>query len=359
MRILDRYILKKFLLPFVYCMVSFILLFIIGDLFENLDNFLEIDNWFPIMVKYYLLYIPSTFAYITAIAILLSLLYSLGDCQKNNEISAMRSAGISVYRITLPLLLFSLFCSGAVFYINENIVLSSLQESEGLKKRQTAGGVEFKEILSDVTYYNPLSNRNFYFETFNPRDNSGTGVTIYELKPGGNPFKRISAAAGAWLDERWWLFDGSIYTFPAGYPPSKRSITKQVFDFETRPRDLVGSKRELSYLSYRELKESIERKKGFPPNALRPSLVELHQKVALPLACLVMGLLGVSFGLKIGRGGMLAGVGISLGLGFFYYIIYSMTGALGKQGLIQPWLAAWTANIIFGLLGGFMLFRLN
>lgn len=358
-RILDRYVVCNFLMPFIYCMLAFILLFIIGDLFEHLDDFLEIPRWPAVMLKYYILFIPSTFIYITTFSTLLALLYSLGKMQKYNEISAMRTAGISIHRITLPLLLISLFLSLAVLYINETVVPHTLKQTELLKKEQAQPGVKFKELLRDVSLYNPSTNRSYYFESFNTSNNTATGVTIYELKPGGKPYKRISAREAAWLDGSWWFFKGIVYTFPAGEKPVKRILVKETFDFEIRPADLEASKKEISEKSYRELKQYLKRKEGFPLSALRPALVELNQKIALPLACFIMGLIGVSFGLRVGRGGMMAGVGISLALGFLYYVLYSMAGALGKQGYLFPWLAAWAGNIVFGIGGLVMLIRLN
>jgi len=357
MRILDRYICKKFLVPFTYCMVSFIMLFIIGDLFENLEEFLGTSNWLPVIIKYYLLFVPSTISYITAVAILLATLSSLGILQKSNEISAMRSAGISIYRIALPLFVLTTVISLAVLYINENIAPGALRESQLLKMEQSER--PFNEIISDVTYYNPLTNRSYYFKSFNPEKNTATGVTIHELRSDGKPFRRITANEAAWLDERWWLFNGLVYNFPLNDIPIKRNLEKEAFDFEVHPQDLRESEDELSYLGYFELKSSLERKSGFPLLVLRPILVELHQKLALPMACIIMGLLGVSFGLKGGRGGMLAGVGISLGLGFLYYALFSITGAMGNQGYLHPWLAAWAANIFFGGIGLIFLARLN
>lgn len=358
-RLLDRYVVKKFLAPFVYCLAAFDLLFIIGDLFEHLYIFLRIPNWPSVMLKYYLLFLPSTFTYITAISILLSLLHSLGAMRKHNEISAMRSSGVSIYRITFPLLIICLGCSFAVFYINENVVPQTSKQSERIREEQAGSGNPFQDVLQDVTYYNPLTNRSFYFESFDPGNNTATGATVYELRPDGQPIKRISAREAAWLDNKWWFFKGFVFTFAPDKKPLKRTLTKEVFDFEVQPEDLKQSKKEFSYLSYRELKELLQRKKGFPLAGLRPGLVELHQKIALPLACLIMGLLGISFGLRGGRGGMLAGVGISLALGFLYYIIYSMAGALGKQGYLPPWLAAWLGNIIYGAAGLVMLIRLD
>jgi len=359
MRILDRYVVKNFLFPLIYCMVAFILLFIIGDLFEHLDDFLAVEQWPPVMLRYYLLFIPSTFIYIFPVAILLGLLYSLGRMQKNNEITAMRVGGISIYRITFPLLLLCFFLSLLTLWVNETIVPQSLKQSELLKEEKLGGKLAFREKLRDITFYNPLTNRSFYFETFDTRDNLATGVKIYELKPDGQPYKTISAQEAAWLDENWWLFQGLIRVFPAEGPPTKKVLTKEVFDFKVRPEDLQESRKELATLSYRQLKELLERKRGYPLSTLRPALVELHQKISLPLACLIMGFIGVAFGLKIGRGGMLAGVGTSLILGFLYYVLYSVSVAMGKQGLISPWLAAWLGNIIFGFGGIYMLIRAN
>jgi LPS export ABC transporter permease LptG len=357
MRILDRYICKKFIAPFIYCMVSFIMLFVIGDLFENMGDFLETSNWILIIIKYYLLFIPSTINYITAIAVLLALLSSLGMLQKSNEIAAMRSAGISIYRIALPLLLLSFIISLGVLYLNEMVAPNAFRESQLLKKQ--ASGKAFDEILSDLNYYNPLSNRSYYFKSFNPENNTATEVTIHELRPNGKPYRRITANEAAWLDGKWWLFNGFIYTFPLTDIPIKKVLKKESFDFEVQPLDMIESEDRFSQFGYLELKESLERKSGFPLLVLRPILVQLHQKLALPIACFIMGLLGVSFGLRGGKGGMLAGVGISLALGFLYFAFFSITGAMGNQGYLQPWLAAWLSNIIFGIIGLIFLFRLN
>ncbi len=357
MRILDRYISTRFLTPFIYCLAGFSMLFVIGDLFENLDDFIESPGWFLVALRYYLLYIPSIFGYITAVAILLALLSSLGMLQKYNEISAMRSAGISVYRISAPLLLLACLISLVVFYVNEEVVPDALRESRELKKQHQ--GANYERVLNNVTYLNRATNQLFYFEAFRPGNNTGEGVTIHDLRANGSPSRRISAREAAWLDGTWWLFDGVIYSYPLNDIPIKQDLSKKSFDFEVHPIDLVQSEEDLAYRGYLELRKTLERRAGYPAVILRPMRVELQQKLALPIACLIMGILGVAFGLKSGRGGMLAGVGISLVLSFLYYVFYSITGALGNQGYLAPWLAAWAANIVFGGIGLWFFFRLN
>ena len=359
LRILDRHVISAFLTPFIYCLAAFILLFIIGDLFESLEDFLRIPGWGPVMLKYYALFIPSVLVYITAIAALLALLYSLGKLQKHNEISAMRSGGISVYRITFPLLLLCLFFSLAILYLNETVVPLTMKQTSLLKEKQLQAGRRFNEVIGDVVFSNPMTNRSYYFETFETRSNAASGITIYEQRPDGTILRRITARRALFRSGSWWLTEGAVYTYPLDRLPEKRVFGKEEFSFEVRPEDLRESLQELESLSYTDLKRSLERKRGFPPATLRPSLIILHQKIAMPLACLIMGLIGVGFGLRIGRGSMLAGVGLSLALGFLYYVLYSLAGALGKQGYLPPWLAAWLGNIVFGATGIAMLVRLE
>lgn len=358
-RLLDRYILRSFLTPFIYCLVAFILLFIIGDLFERLDDFLKIPGWFPVMLKYYALFVPSILVYITAIAVLLALLYALGRLQKNNEIAAMRSGGISVYRIAQPLIVFCLLLSLLVLYLNETVVPQTARQTALLKEKQLEASGRLNEVLKNVVFYNPLTGRSYDFETFETRSNSAVGVTVYEQRPDGSTARRITARRAIFRDGSWWLAQGTVDSYPPGRLPEKRRFAKEEFAFEIRPEDLRESLKEMEALSYGELKRSLERKRGFPPASLRPALILLHQKIAMPLACLIMGLIGVSFGLRLGRGGVLAGVGMSLILGFFYYVLYSLAGALGKQGYLPPWLAAWMGNLVFGATGLALLAKLK
>ena len=284
MKLIDRYLIINFLKPFIYCMVSFIGLFFIGDLFEHLDKFLKSPHWVLMMLKYYLFFIPSVFVYITAVAILLSLLFSLGNMQRHNEISALRSGGISIYRIVTPLLLLCLLFSLLVFYINETIVPKTSKQSEMLKKSQFSEGGHFDEIIRHVSYYNPVTHRSFIFKTFNLDKNIGTDATIYELKANGDPLRRISAHEARFLEGRWWLFDGVIYTYPTFGPPIKTVLTKDQFDYEVKPSDLQEEYDQLSTLSYHELRRMLDRKKGYPPQILRRNRVALYQKISMPLA---------------------------------------------------------------------------
>ncbi|HOO76311.1 MAG TPA: LptF/LptG family permease [bacterium] len=358
-KILDRYVVQAFLLPFSYCLAAFVILFIIGDLFEHLDDFLRLPNWPLAAVRYYILFIPSVFIFIVPIAILLSLIYSLGRLQHTNEITAMRAGGINIYRAVAPLILISFLVSVAVFFLNEFVAPRALKQSNLLKEQYEEDGFLLGRSFKDVTYFNPVTNREFYFERFNPDTASGNGVKVYERRADGQAHRRIEAEEAAWLDGAWWLFDGFIFTFPLSGPPEKQVLTKQAFDFSITTEDLTQSRKENSGLSYAELKELLERKRGFPESILRPAQVELHQKLALPLSCLIMGLIGVVFGIRVGKGNWLTGLGVSLLLGFLYYVLYTMSGAFGKEGKLAPWLAAWIGNIVFGGMGAYMLARLN
>nr|HPJ71950.1 LptF/LptG family permease [bacterium] len=152
-KILDRYVVQAFLLPFSYCLAAFVILFIIGDLFEHLDDFLRLPNWPLAAVRYYILFIPSVFIFIVPIAILLSLIYSLGRLQHTNEITAMRAGGINIYRAVAPLILISFLVSVAVFFLNEFVAPRALKQSNLLKEQYEEDGFLLGRSFKDVTYF--------------------------------------------------------------------------------------------------------------------------------------------------------------------------------------------------------------
>jgi len=351
--------LRAFIVPFLYCLTAFVVLFIIGDLFEHLSDFLKLSGWFLVALRYYLYFVPSVFIFIVPIAILLGLLYSLGRLQHNQEITAMRASGISIYRVVKPYLILCFFLSLGVLVLNETVAPRALRQSSLIKESQFGEESESEDDLHDVAYFNPVTNREFYFRSFDLGQETAEGIKVYERRSDGQTHRLIGAERGALLDGSWWLFEGMIFDYPVDGPPVKHSFGKMSFGFNVHREDLIQSKKELAALSLSQLRRMLERKRGFPPSVLRPALVEMHQKLSLPLACLVMGIIGVSFGIRVGRGNLMAGVGASLLLGFLYYVLYSLSVAFGKQGYLEPWLAAWLGNIVFGSVGAYMLYRLN
>ena len=359
MKILDRYLIRRCASPFVYCLAVFALLFVIGDLFENLDTFLGIPRWGAVAIKYYILLVPSVLTFIAAFAVLLALLYSLGRLQRHNEISAMQAAGISLGRVAAPLLGASLILSLAVFGVNEIIVPQATREIETLKTRQLKGEYRLRKQIKDVAFLHPPTNRSYYFETFDLQENKLLGVNIYETDDSGRLKKKITAREGRWTGQDWHLADVHVQEFINSDLPVTTRSTEMNIDLDLAPQDLKTGHQEMSALNFRELVRILEKRKKFPTATLRPLQVELHQRFALPLSCVIMGLIGVAFGLKLVRGGMLAGVGISLALGFLYYVFYSIATALGKHGVVTPWLAVWSINLIFGGAGAYLLAKRN
>lgn len=357
MSILDRYLARKFFGPFLYCLAAFSLLFVIGDLFENLDTFLGIPRWGAVAVKYYILLIPTVLTMIAAFAVLLALLYSLGRMRRYNEVTALMAGGISVARISAPLLATSLLLAALVFGSNEVILPRASEEMELLKNHQLRGEYHLRKNLRDIALPHPPTNRSYYFESFDLNENLIQGVNIYQTNEAGRLESKITANSAVWTGRDWRLEEVLLQYFPdEGVPVFSRREEKRM-DLGLTPRDLQTEHRELAGIGLRELRRMKRAREDFPSEILRPIRIEIHQRFALPAACLVMGLNGIAFGLKLAKTSVLAGMGISLALGFLYYVFYSFLAALGKQGILSPWLAVWAVNIFFAAAGILILAR--
>lgn len=351
MKIIERYLIRRFLSPFLYCLAAFSLLFVIGDLFENLDTFLGIPRWGAVAVKYYILLIPTVLTMITAFAVLLALLYSLGQMQRHNEITAMMAGGVSFGRIASPVLGASLVLALLVFGSNEIIVPRATEEMELLRNHQLRGEHHLKRHLRDIALPHPPTNRSYYFESFDLREKIIQGVNIYQTDEGGRLAKKITAETAAWTGQDWRLENVRVQEFHPDRPPTASRMESKTVELGVKPPDLRTGHQELAGIGLGELRRQLITRQEFPDAALRPLRVEIHQRFALPMACVIMGLIGVAFGLKLGKAGMLAGMGISLALGFLYYILYSFLTALGRQGMLPPWLSVWAVNLAFGTAG--------
>ncbi len=162
MRIIDRYILKSALGIFFGCLIGFLFLYIIIDLFSNLDSILKMHVNILLLVKYYASFMPIIFVQVTPIACLLSTLYTFGKLNRNNEIIAMRSSGLSIFQISKTMIIFGIIVSVLVFWVNDRFVPQSNSVTEKIKammeKKDTKKGRKDAEVISNLSMYG-LRNR--------------------------------------------------------------------------------------------------------------------------------------------------------------------------------------------------------
>ena len=363
MRILDKYTIKNFLPPVLYCLATFIVMYVIIDLFGHLDEILRNKVGFLLLAKYYYLLIPIIFVQIAPITLLLAVAYAFGNMNRHNEITAMRSCGISIIKIIKPFLLVGISASLGVMLINEMVVPRALLVTTKIKQNYIDGlkGKPKKNtLIADVTIYGQ-ENKLFYVKEFDVFRRKLNEVIILEHDLSNNITSKITAKTGRWENKKWVFYDCIVYKLtengrligmPAAYP-------RKIMNFKETPKDFYEGRFQADIMNYLQLYEYIKKFSKIDKKITQRLSVNLYHKTAFPFISFVVILLGVGFGLNNRRGGALWGIGVSIAISFVYYGIMAIFLALGKGGWLMPLASAWGANILFLGLGIILLARLT
>lgn len=353
MRTLDRYLIKSLLAPYLGALLTFVSLYIIVDLFANSDEWLRAKMPLPIIIDYYLNLVPEIFILIGPVALLLATLLGLGTLGKNNELMAMKASGISLYRTILPLLILTSFLSLFTMFVNEASVPRAARRANEIKRVRRAGHQD-SFIYRDIQLYGEAGSI-FYIKSFDKRKNVLKGIQVLRYSPRGFIESRIDAQEAEWSGGRWILRQGFRKRYDERGSLIGKSEPLRELDIAETPQDFSVGERRGEELSFRELRERIEtlKKRGFPP---RRELVELHSKFSLPLANLIIVLIGIPFALRTRRGGLMVGFGKAIGTGFIY-LAFSRLGQLLGRGVLPPLVGAYLANAIFAAVGIVLIFK--
>ena len=352
MKILDRYLIKSFILPLIYCLFVFCLLYIIVDVFGHLDEVLRNKVPLAMLLQYYLSFIPIIFVQSMPVATLLAVVYMLSSLNKSNELTAAKACGISTARLILPIFFIGTILSLSIFLINENIVPKSVITAERIKtdyiEKSPAKRKNLKTI-NNLTVYGK-ENQMIYAKEFNPIDSKLVEIIILEHDKENRLRRKILASEAVWLGEEWRFYNCIIYRFDtSGEMVGNPLIFKnKIIGFPETPKELLKYEVQTEYMSYKELKSYIKRlSSGGDTKTMAGLKTELYFKGALPFVCFIIMLLGIPFALTTRRGGAMAGIGISVIVGLLYYGSIYFSLAMGKGGILPPMVAAHFSNVIF------------
>jgi len=360
LRILDRYLLREFLLPLIYCLDAFALLWIVSNLFGTLDDFIDNQVGFGQIVRYYLVTFPEALVQIVPMSLLLGLLFCLANLGKHHELLAMRAGGVSLTRIATPLLAVGLLATLLVLGVNE-LFVPGAKDRAGNLMRQFRGKAE-EGIVENLFFNNPRENRDWYIRRYNTQTRELENPEIHERNPDGTPRRDIYADRARWVDGRWIFYDVDLYdqTTGATSPLVERHATIVFPHLTERPNRLVMENKKPSAMTSRELRGTIRSLTRANRLAHVPKLrVELHYRYAFPVTCLMVMWLGIPLGLQTNRGGALRSVGVAIALVIAYHFVTNIALALGGGGHLPPPLAAWFTNLIFAGVGAVLFWRIR
>jgi len=383
-RLLDRYLLRSLLFPFVFCFVGVATLWIILDLSNNFPEFIDAGLSLGEMLAFYGVQMPQTIVIVFPVAVLLAMLYALGRMSRANELISMLSAGISLRQILTPVFVIGGYAAFISLVCNyhwaprsegrKNALLDAAQaRAEGDR-----GSSSREEFTRSVLYRNDIDHRTWFAGSI-PYNLSQRErirhVELYVDQPDGTPERTIVANQAFWwppvpgqtrndFPGHWTFYHGQeIIHQPDGSVKVNHFANEETdrmnfpTDWSESPWTLMSASFTPDYLSVQELTSYL---KSVPedtnPAALAPFRTHWHYRFAQPMLNLIVALIAAPLGIAFSRRGVVGGVAIAVVIVFFLLFVDSFFLNLARGNHFPAWLAVWCTHLIFGALGGFMLY---
>ncbi|MDD5155752.1 MAG: LptF/LptG family permease [Candidatus Omnitrophica bacterium] len=362
MRILDRYVLRSVLSIFLTCLLTFVFLYIVIDVISSLEDILKQKVGLLILIKYYLSYLPIIFVQVSPFSCLLATLYAFGKLNRDNELVAMRSAGLSIFQIARTVIIFGALVSFFVFLVNDRLVPASVILTKKIREQIESGtkksrDKEHQDIINLAMY--GLKNRLFFVNKFSPATDTMEGIIILQQDPQQNITKKIVANKGVYKDGVWVFYRSITYDLDTtgqiiGEP---HYFDEEVMDITETPADFLTQRQNPDSMTIGQINDYLDKlTHSGATTVIRNLKVDLYRKFTEPLTAFMIILLGIPFSLKIKRRAAgLASFGLAIIMGFLYYVLNAVGIALGKGGIIFPAVAVSLSHIAAFITGIYLI----
>lgn len=372
MRLLDRYLLRELLVPFGYCLGGFLIFWTAFDVLDELSTLQRLRLKLPDVLEYYVVKTPEFLVTVLPIALLLALLYTLTNLARHNEVTAIRAAGVSLFRIALPYLGVGLTLSLGIFAVNELWVPQSHERAQEIRERYQSSrpNPSKKEWAQNLGFVSGGGARNWLIQSFHLRTFDMFGPHVEWRTSDGVP-QVLNADRARWITNSWVFTNVSLTINPAGLDGPAVSLHRQLWvvpEFTETPEQIKSEIKMNKLESMKEvikaqfsIREILDYLRLHPDGSNKQSKLEtmLHGRLATPWTCLVVVLIALPFGAASGRRNVFAGVASSILICFVYFVLSHTALALGSYGYVTGWIAAWFPNALFGAAGIAMTLRVR
>ena len=352
-QILDRYIVKEVMSFVALAVAALTIMLLMDTLFELMEMLINKKVAWQYIVKLLAYRLPAFLVVTFPISLLAASELAIGRLSTDGEITAMRAGGISLRRIMIPFLIAALAISILSFVINDYIVPEANHTSQNII-REIVLKTGPPNIRRNV-FFRDAENRYFYINRLDEKNMIMQDIMVYEMTREKFP-RMITAKTGKWVVDTWKLENGTIYNYDEGGKITyEMSFTNMDIIVKEDLQKFFKNQRTPQEMSSKELGQQIDilQQAGADTKNFE---VDLHLKYSIPFSGLIFVLLGVPLGLRVKKGSKATGIIISIIMVLLYYILLSTTRSLGRGGILTPILAAWSPNIIFGILGGIIMF---
>ncbi|MCX7735266.1 MAG: LptF/LptG family permease [Candidatus Kapabacteria bacterium] len=370
-RLLDFYVIRQFLLTLLFSLIALCLIFLVVNLIESLDDFLDQSASFTVIAKYYLYYFPEILKFLTPVAILVASLFSVGRLSTLNEITAMKTGGMSLFRFLAPFIIICFGISVFQLYFNGWIVPAANQQKLAIEAKYLNKSSN-KTPLYDFYYRdNPLRNVNIQYYDASAKEGSNIYIEDFTSLSQPRMKQRTEAKKLIWdsTNNKWQLINGFVRVFnntdsseqkiklnPRASKAEIQKFDTLAIDLSLTHNEIVKLRKSVDEMNYDELKEYILllQKGG---KDVRFQLIKYYSDYAFAFADFIVILFAVPFASIRKRGGLAIQLTAAMIVSFFYMLFTQVGQTVGYATNLNPELAGWMPNIIFLIAGIFIIFR--
>jgi lipopolysaccharide export system permease protein len=357
MGILARYFCKEFFKLLALCQAIFVFLYLIIDFLQKIDNFVEAEASAGAMLAFLFYKVPLIAVQMAPVAALISVVVMFSFMKKNNEMTALKACGISVFRLSLPVLFASIGLSIAVFLFSELAVPYASSKSNDIWDRNVSKRDQGRFYGRNRIWYKG-TNSIYWIRHFDGKRMVMEDPAFYFFDDSFHLIKRIDAQKAIWVGDRWRVQEGIIQKMGDEGVYNLSRFKEIDLRLKETPESFLRTVKLPEEMSYWELKRYAEKIaiEGYDDTRF---LVDMNVKLAFPLLSFVMVLVGIPITLGLKRRGAPLAVSLGIAACFLYYLIFGLAQSLGYSGVLPPVLSAWLASLAFLFFGSYLMMRLQ
>jgi LPS export ABC transporter permease LptG/LPS export ABC transporter permease LptF len=363
-QIVDTYLLSSFVFYFTVLLLSFVALILIYNFVELMGDMVRHSNLATVLTYLFFL-TPKEIYDMTPISVLVAVLLTLGVMSKQNEITAFKACGVSLYRLTVPLLVACFVLSGSLMAFDYSFVPTANRRQEALRD-QIKGRAQQSWLRPDHKWKKGYGSRIYYYRYFYSNEQMMEQVNVFDLDPQTFRLKReIVADRATWNPalNTWVFTDGWSAEFEGADCKTRKAfhgpLQPVTFPELTEPPVyFVKEVTEDKQMNFVQLEGYIAdlASSGFPTSKLQ---VQFYRKFSVPVFAVIMALIAAPFGFMVGNRGAMAGIGFSILIAISYLALGTLFEKLGEVNLLLPAMSAWAPDLIFALAGGYLMMRVR
>jgi LPS export ABC transporter permease LptF/LPS export ABC transporter permease LptG len=358
--LLDDYVLRDFFIYLGMILSTFLVLLLVFTLFELLGDILRNQTPFIVVAEYLLNVTPYLLYSVAPLIMLLAVLITFGLMTRSNEITAIKATGTSIYRIVTPVLAAAAVLSTGLFFADQFYLPHTNKRQEALHN-QIKGKPAQTYLRPDRSWIFGQHNDIYYYQFFDPDRDQFANVTIYQIDPASFTIsQRVHAGRAHWAENlnRWIFEQGWQRSLHGAAIAGFRTFDVSTFpELSETPSYFKKEVKQYSEMNYEELHRYIGdlQQSGFDVVRLR---VQLNKKLSFPMITLIMAVLAVPFSLSAAKKGAITGVAVAVTIAVVYTVVSRLFEALGDLSQLPPALAAWSPDLIFALVGAYLILKI-